>query len=304
MYSKSNMNQKEEKKGVNHSRGGDGEDKAKRPSTEIGAKQDPTGTQTTPRREDMEAAATIVIEADENKGAGASITRKGKSKKLSHSRNDNEETKPEQITRKIGASPDSGHVRTKYDDTSACAILGIAERKDEDTKMPSIFDANSYISKMTWKDEDQDLTRLLALKVVDIDPILAAMTLTTMNRGLEKDSRNIDMPACQQDDDYVAAFYIQSPGKVRSIAAYLDSCIAHIPPNPDGGLPLRRLLITKVETQDCCDDLEDIMKDSDGMIVSRGDMGMDVTHSKVSAPARMVSASNQAVRPKGRSFCS
>jgi len=100
------------------------------------------------------------------------------------------------------------------------------------------------------------------------------------------------VPTVKVGADYVAASFIRTPDNVRSVVAYLERCIANLPedyhnnPHP----PLRPLVISKIESKEGVDNFDAILEESDGIMVARGDLGVEIPFSKVFAAQRMMVA--------------
>ncbi|MCD8145283.1 MAG: pyruvate kinase [Oscillospiraceae bacterium] len=71
--------------------------------------------------------------------------------------------------------------------------------------------------------------------------------------------------ACEQDFDYIAASFIRKASDVQAIRAVL---------NAHGGSGIR--IISKIENQEGVDNLEEIIAVSDGLMVARGDLGVEI----------------------------
>lgn len=89
----------------------------------------------------------------------------------------------------------------------------------------------------------------------------------------EKDRRDLQW-ACEVGADYIAASFIRTGANVRSVIAYLERCIANLPDTKDGNgkPPLRPLVISKIENKEGVDNFDDILAESDGIMVARGDV--------------------------------
>ena len=70
--------------------------------------------------------------------------------------------------------------------------------------------------------------------------------------------------------DYIAASFVRSAADMAEIRACLDEC---------GGKDIR--IIAKVENQQGVDNLEEIARAADGVMVARGDLGVEIPASKV-----------------------
>ena len=76
--------------------------------------------------------------------------------------------------------------------------------------------------------------------------------------------------AAENDFDYVAASFVRSAADVAEIRACLDDC---------GGKDV--LIISKIENQQGVDNLEEIVSASDGIMVARGDLGVEIPAARV-----------------------
>eukprot|EP00593_Proboscia_inermis_P005176 CAMPEP_0171306632 /NCGR_PEP_ID=MMETSP0816-20121228/16664_1 /TAXON_ID=420281 /ORGANISM="Proboscia inermis, Strain CCAP1064/1" /LENGTH=306 /DNA_ID=CAMNT_0011788347 /DNA_START=45 /DNA_END=965 /DNA_ORIENTATION=+ len=84
---------------------------------------------------------------------------------------------------------------------------------------------------------------------------------------------------------------------VRSVVAYLDRCIAEL--GECSGKPrIRPLVISKIESKEGVDNFKSILHESDGIMVARGDLGVEIPYKKVFAAQKdMVSACNACGKP-------
>lgn len=139
---------------------------------------------------------------------------------------------------------------------------------------------------------------LIALEVTEVDPNLQYITCVALNSGPLKKNKGVNLPgveldlpaltdkdkadlkwACDVGADFVAASFIRTAANVRSVIAFLDRCISQMKPNADGKLPLRPLVISKIESKEGVDNFFDILTESDGIMVARGDLGVEVSQS-------------------------
>ena len=130
------------------------------------------------------------------------------------------------------------------------------------------------------------------------------------NKGVNLPNTSIDLPALTEKDkrdlkwacvnraDYVAASFIRTAANVRSVHAYLDRCISEIKrDNPDESY-MRPLIISKIENKEGVDNFDDILEESDGIMVARGDLGVEIPYRKVFAAQKMmVSKCNEVGKP-------
>lgn len=136
---------------------------------------------------------------------------------------------------------------------------------------------------------------LIALEVMQIDPDHEYVTCKALNGGPIKKNKGVNIPgieldlpaltdkdkrdlkwACQIGADYVAASFIRNAANVRSVIAYLDRCIAEMPSEIK---PLRPFVISKIESKEGVDHFDEILDASDGIMVARGDLGVEIPYS-------------------------
>eukprot|EP00976_Prorocentrum_cordatum_P018949 383946-Prorocentrum_minimum.AAC.1 len=77
--------------------------------------------------------------------------------------------------------------------------------------------------------------------------------------------------------DYVAASFVQSGEDVQFIRKTL---------NEAGGLRVK--IISKIENQAGLDNFDEILKHTDGVMVARGDLGMEIPSEKVALAQKMI----------------
>ena len=133
---------------------------------------------------------------------------------------------------------------------------------------------------------------LITLHVEEIDPNGEFVVTTAQNSGPIKKNKGVNLPgatldlpaltdkdkrdlewACAVGADYVAASFIRTPENVRSVVSYLDRCVALLN-EKDDGRRLRPLVISKIESKEGVDNFDAILKESDGIMVARGDLGV------------------------------
>jgi pyruvate kinase len=116
-----------------------------------------------------------------------------------------------------------------------------------------------------------------------------------------------DLPALSEQDktdilygmtidvDYVAASFVQSAQGVRDIRAHLEACAQKL------GWPQERALpkiISKIETAGALQLFDEILAESDGIMVARGDLGVEIPLTQVAnAQKEMVAACNAVGKP-------
>lgn len=85
----------------------------------------------------------------------------------------------------------------------------------------------------------------------------------------EKDINDL-IAACKHDFDYIAASFIRSADDVRAIRKVLAE---------NGGEKIK--IISKIESQEGVDNINEIIEVSDGIMVARGDMGVELPMEEV-----------------------
>jgi pyruvate kinase len=102
-----------------------------------------------------------------------------------------------------------------------------------------------------------------------------------------------------KDVDYVAASFIQNAEGVREIRTYMEECAKELAAEGkwEEGKPLP-LIISKIESQSALSHFDDILEESDGIMVARGDLGVEIPIQQVTnAQKEMVAACNAAGKP-------
>ncbi|MCD7734124.1 MAG: pyruvate kinase [Clostridiales bacterium] len=98
----------------------------------------------------------------------------------------------------------------------------------------------------------------------------------------EKDEEDIRF-GVEQDFDYIAASFVRKAEDVRAIRAVLHKY---------GGDSVK--IVSKIENQEGVDNLEEILAESDGIMVARGDLGVEIPAAQVPVQQkRMIKAAVQ-----------
>lgn len=124
----------------------------------------------------------------------------------------------------------------------------------------------------------------LELKVIDKDQEKRELITQALNTHTIKDKRGVNIPGvhlslpfisekdkndlifgCKNNVDYISASFIRSPEDIKAIRKILK----------DNGKENIKI-ISKIENQEALTCLDEIVKESDGIMVARGDLGVEV----------------------------
>lgn len=150
---------------------------------------------------------------------------------------------------------------------------------------------NSHEFSITYKDLYKDVEKGSHILVDDgkIDLIVRKIegkdiVTTCINHGFVKDKRGINVPGtklnfeylsekdiadikfgCEQDIDFIAASFVRRANDVIAIRKLLE----------EFGKPYIKI-ISKIENQEGIDNMDEIIAVTDGIMVARGDLGVEV----------------------------
>ena len=111
----------------------------------------------------------------------------------------------------------------------------------------------------------------------------AHIRLPALTPGDEKDIRF----GVEQGFDYIAASFVRRADDVRAVRRVLDEC---------GGEEVR--IIAKIENQEGVDNFDAILNEADGIMVARGDLGVEIPAARVPAlQKQMIRKGMQAGKP-------
>ena len=145
---------------------------------------------------------------------------------------------------------------------------------------------------------------LLAFKVTKIEANTVHATL--LNSGVLGEKKGVNLPdmktnlpalaendiadlifGCQQGIDFVAASFIRKESDVLAVRKVLDA---------NGGENVK--IISKIENQEGLDNFPEILLVSDGIMVARGDLGVEIPMAKVPfAQKNMIALCNEVGKP-------
>ncbi|MGL5123813.1 MAG: pyruvate kinase PykF [Fusobacteriaceae bacterium] len=109
------------------------------------------------------------------------------------------------------------------------------------------------------------------------------------NKGVNLPNVSVSLPAlsekdisdlkfgCEQNVDFVAASFIRKADDVKAVRNCLDS---------NGGVSIK--IISKIENQEGLDNFEEILELSDGIMVARGDLGVEIPVEEVPFAQKMM----------------
>lgn len=98
---------------------------------------------------------------------------------------------------------------------------------------------------------------------------------------MEKDYNDISF-LIEQNIDFIAASFVRSAQDLREMRKFMDEM---------GGQKIK--IVAKIETQQAVDNLEEIVMECDGVMVARGDLGVEIPIADVPlAQKRIISVSN------------
>ncbi|KAJ8598650.1 hypothetical protein CTAYLR_003040 [Chrysophaeum taylorii] len=150
---------------------------------------------------------------------------------------------------------------------------------------------------------------LVALEVTGVEG--SVVVTRALNSGPIKANKGVNLPGCalqlpaltakdRQDlewavasgADAVAASFIRNAANVRAVVAHLERCCGQV------GRKTRPLVISKIESQEGVENFDGILEASDGVMIARGDLGVEIPFELVfKAQKEMVAACNRAGKP-------
>jgi pyruvate kinase len=148
---------------------------------------------------------------------------------------------------------------------------------------------------------DDGLIELTVKQVTDSEVICDVMNTGELgeNKGVNLPGVKVQLPAlspkdkgdlvfgCEQGVDFIAASFIRKKEDVLEIREHLAA---------NGGENIR--IISKIENQEGVDNFDDILAASDGIMVARGDLGVEIAVEEVIfAQKMMIEKANAARKP-------
>ena len=121
------------------------------------------------------------------------------------------------------------------------------------------------------------------------------------NKGLNLPDASLDIPAITPKDredlrlglglqvDWVALSFVRRAADVRELKALIASYAPDVPPTP---------VISKIEKPEAVQNIDELIEESDGIMVARGDLGIETSPEEVPIAQKMIIAkSNRAGKP-------
>ncbi|EXJ24204.1 Pyruvate kinase [Alkalibacterium sp. AK22] len=147
---------------------------------------------------------------------------------------------------------------------------------------------------------------LISLEVTDIDRENEDIVTTAQNTGVLKNKKGVNVPGVsvnlpgltekdradimfglENGIDYIAASFVRRPSDVLEITEILEK---------EDKMHVQ--IIPKIENQEGVDNVEEIVKISDGLMVARGDLGVEIPTEDVPiVQKRMIKLCNDAGKP-------
>ena len=116
------------------------------------------------------------------------------------------------------------------------------------------------------------------------DRLLRARSFDLFFRGPDE-----EVGSWENGADYVAASFIRTGANVRSVIAYLERCIQELSSEQPAKEFMRPLVISKIENKEGLDNFDEILHESDGIMVARGDLGVEIPMQQVPVLQKKIS---------------
>ena len=155
-----------------------------------------------------------------------------------------------------------------YDKLHKCLHPGMKVLLDDGAIIMTVTDVENskeYYGTVTCSiDNSGDLRSRAGVNLPLAETDLPAMS--------DKDKADIKY-GMSIDVDYVAASFVQTAEGVREIRRHMQNCAKELGWDAHAPLPL---IISKIESASALNHFDDILKESDGIMVARGDLGVEV----------------------------
>mmetsp|Transcript_3827 Transcript_3827/g.4636 ORF Transcript_3827/g.4636 Transcript_3827/m.4636 type:complete len:557 (+) Transcript_3827:138-1808(+) len=159
----------------------------------------------------------------------------------------------------------------------------------------------------------------IALKILSVDKDTQVVTCTVLNSGLlgarkgvNLPGKSVDLPPLTEKDkvdlrwgiendvDFVAQSFVRKASDVTACREYITEVIEELKAKNPGQESLKYppRIIAKIESAEALENFDGILKESDGIMVARGDLGVEIPFEKVTQAQKiMVSKCNTAGKP-------
>jgi len=187
----------------------------------------------------------------------------------------------------------SSHLYIDYPKLHKCLVPGMKVLLDDGAIILTVKEVESEKDRgnvVCVADNSGEIRSRAGVNLPGAETDLPAMS--------EKDKVDIKY-GMTKDVDYVAASFIQNAEGVREIKNYMAQCAEELAEDGkwDLGHPLP-LVISKIESVSALNHFDDILDESDGIMVARGDLGVEIPIQQVTnAQKEMVAACNAAGKP-------
>jgi len=173
-----------------------------------------------------------------------------------------------------------------YDKLHLCMEPGMKVLLDDGAVILTVTSINNSDGSVVCSvDNSGELRSRAGVNLPNADTDLPAMS--------EKDMKDIKY-GLEIDVDYVAASFIQTADGVREIRNFMKACAKELGVS-DRPLPL---IISKIESASALTNFDEILEESDGIMVARGDLGVEIPIAQVTnAQKEMVAACNAVGKP-------
>lgn len=158
---------------------------------------------------------------------------------------------------------------------------------------------------------------LIALRIKNVDKETETLTCEVLNTGLLGGKKGVNLPGkvvdlpaltekdmtdlkwgIENDVDFVAQSFVRKAADVEECRSYIKRVIEELKAkeNIDVAYPPR--IIAKIESAEALENFDSILEASDGIMVARGDLGVEIPFEKVTQAQKiMVNKCNEVGKP-------
>lgn len=157
--------------------------------------------------------------------------------------------------------------------------------------MSTLYSYCSFEERNIWKTFSHLEMAYVKCSHRGVNLPLAETELPAMS---DKDKADIKY-GMSKDIDFIAASFVQSADGVREIKQHVKECAKEL--GFDESYPLPKI-ISKIESASALIHFDEILKESDGIMVARGDLGVEIPIQQVTnAQKEIVAACNAVGKP-------